>query len=414
VPERTYRRRVQTPVASRPSAGTRPRSRLAALDLLRFLAAFAVVAFHYTSRTNTAFGTDVSRVFPQLGQVTALGALGVQLFFMISGFVILKSIWGRSTQDFVASRVSRLFPAYWCALVVTAAVMLLVRPEPVNQKLTLSEALTNLTMVQTAFGVRNVDGVYWTLYVELKFYLLIALFALVGLTRNRIIAFAMLWPVAGAVAHDKGEVFLSTVLASEHAVFFATGMLLYLIHREGHSAFLWGLVVLQWALAMQSCRSYLLPFLEAGTDRTLSLSWVELAVTVIFAAVALATVSPLSRLSVRWMSLLGALTYPLYLVHENWGYIVIHATHGALGQLPALALAVVGSLAAAYAIHRLVERPLAPRLGDLVRRGLQSGAPEAPRTATLPVPAPRPTAVRPPVPTSPAVEAQAPRVPSSV
>ena len=406
---------MQRSDASSPSAGTRPRRRLAALDLLRFIAAFAVLAFHYTSRTNTAFGTDVQRVFPQLGQFTALGALGVQLFFMISGFVILKSVWGRSTQDFVASRVSRLFPAYWCALIATGAVMLLLRPQPVNQNLKLSEVLTNLTMVQSAFSVRNVDGVYWTLYVELKFYLLIGLLSLVGLTRNRIIAFAMLWPVVGAVAHDKGEVFLSTVLASEHAVFFATGMLLYLVHREGHSAFLWGLIVLQWALALQACSSYLVPFLEAGTDRTVPLWWVQVAITAIFAAVALTTVSPLSRLSWGWMSVLGALTYPLYLVHENWGYVIIHATHGALGQLPALALAVAGSLAGAAAIHFLVERPAAPRLRELVRRGLEPGGPETSEASLVRrVTGHLPAAPRATVTTAPDRETELPRVPSSV
>ena len=68
---------------------------------------------------------------------------------------------------------------------------------------------------------------------------------------------------------------------------------------------------------------------------------------------------PASRLSV-WV---GLMTYPVYLLHQNIGYMLIEALRGALAQFPLRVLLVFGIVvAAAWLIVRFVERPLAPRL----------------------------------------------------
>lgn len=114
-------------------------------------------------------------MFPTAFPFAAYGWLGVELFFLISGFVICMSCWGRSVGDFFTSRVTRLYPAYWFAVLATTAVLLLI---PGGQKpLPWPDVLTNLTMLQEPLGVRMVDGVYWTLFAELRFYLLFALVA---------------------------------------------------------------------------------------------------------------------------------------------------------------------------------------------------------------------------------------------
>ena len=91
-------------------AGTEEQ-RLHALDGLRFAAAMAVVLYHYTGRDSPAWGGSVQEVFPRLSHLTLYGGFGPYLFFMISGFVVLMSAWGRPVHSFVASRVGRLFPA---------------------------------------------------------------------------------------------------------------------------------------------------------------------------------------------------------------------------------------------------------------------------------------------------------------
>ena len=62
-------------------------------------------------------------------------------------------------------------------------------------------------------------------------------------------------------------------------------------------------------------------------------------------------------------------------MHENWGWVAIHALHEPLGQVPALVVTIALVLPAAAAIHVLVERPLAPRLRHAVRRGLRGPEP---------------------------------------
>ena len=60
------------------------------IDLLRFVAAFAVVLFHYTFR-GAAGEAFTSVAYPELAGITKYGCLGVDLFFIISGFVILMT-----------------------------------------------------------------------------------------------------------------------------------------------------------------------------------------------------------------------------------------------------------------------------------------------------------------------------------
>src|SRR5699024_10591942 len=110
-----------TATTSRAPTPVQRRGRLRAMDALRLLAALAVVLFHFTTRDHGRWGAQLPHeVFPALSHVVRYGYAGVHLFFTISGFVILMSVWGRSPRQFVASRISRLYPAFWVAVLATA------------------------------------------------------------------------------------------------------------------------------------------------------------------------------------------------------------------------------------------------------------------------------------------------------
>ncbi|HEY5463245.1 MAG TPA: acyltransferase [Hanamia sp.] len=135
------------------------------LDALRGIAAISVVFFHYTS------GKGLSKIF-------SLGVSAVDLFFLISGFVIFMSINKISSgKKFVINRISRLYPTYWFCVTFTFAVMMFLKITkfPINQiKIYGSwDYLANLTMFQLYFNVPNLDGPYWTLIVEMLFYIVI-------------------------------------------------------------------------------------------------------------------------------------------------------------------------------------------------------------------------------------------------
>ena len=94
--------------------------RLEILDVARFLAAISVVFYHYLYRGWTS-GEFIDIDFGQYEGLFKYGYLGVQFFFLISGFVICMSSEGKTTKEFLWGRVIRLYPAYWVCLLITLA-----------------------------------------------------------------------------------------------------------------------------------------------------------------------------------------------------------------------------------------------------------------------------------------------------
>lgn len=358
--------------------------RLVAVDGLRFLAALGVVLFHFTNRENDAWGAPVGEVFPELAGVTVYGALGVPLFFMISGFVILMSVQGKTVSHFVGSRVARLFPAYWAAVLITGLYLLLRRDSPgvgSFDDFGFAGWVANLTMMQPAVGVAHVDGVYWTLWVELKFYVLLGLMLLVGITRNRIIALCVFWPLFAAVASRFDEPLLNQLLEPTYAPFFAIGMLVYLIWKEGASFLVVAILFMNWAFTIVSAYNFFGPqFLTSPSNPHVVAAIFTAFIVVLLAA----TVGPLSKAAWPWITVAGALTYPLYLLHEELGWGIISSFPQELPRYLVLVIAIVIVLAIAWLINRFVERPLAPLLRRAVARSL-APRPVLPPTAPDPV-----------------------------
>lgn len=338
------------------------------LDSLRFLAAASVVFYHFTARRTSVWGEATIDVFPHLHPFTRYGYLGVDLFFFISGFVILMTAWGRDVPHFVASRVGRLFPAYWTGVLLTGLLLLLTGK--LMKDISPITVLSNLTMTQRAGGLGDVDGAYWTLWVELRFYLIIAVFLLVGITRNRVLAFAALWPVcATAFDHSGSHSWFGMLVLPREAPFFAAGMVLYIAYREGLSKFLGFLLGYQLVLAMTYAYSDL-DNIAGTTGGTANGLIASLVVGVMFGLVALATLTPLRRIGWGWLTALGALTYPLYVLHEYWGWFVIVKLHDRLSVPLTLVCAIAVVVAMATAVHQLVEKPLGPRLRRWTTEGL--------------------------------------------
>jgi peptidoglycan/LPS O-acetylase OafA/YrhL len=368
----------QHPPASQPGA----RSRLAVLDGLRLLAATMVVFYHYVGVPNAkigqqgrsealAWGTSAANIFPHsLHQAATFGWTGVELFFMISGFVICMSGWGRRPADFFVSRVVRLVPAYWTATLLTAAVLM------AFPKLTAgiqpSMVLTNFTMVQSAYGIPNLVPAYWTLFVELTFYLLFGLVAIGGVTYRRMVTFCVLWSVASIPAANSHDPVLNMIINPPYSPFFVAGIAFFLIYKFGSNLLLWAIVAYSWLIAVNQ-------------PHTSPPPQVVILISAFFVIMAVVATHRLDRVSWRWLTVAGALTYPLYLIHQDIGFTIFSY----LGHsVPPLLLAVgtyVTMLAVAWLIHRGVERPVAPilkaRLSEAVARVRLSGPRPAMATA---------------------------------
>ena len=305
--------------------------RLHSIDALRFLAAAGVVVYHFIVRWTNVWGKDPGDRFADAGPVIMYFALAPELFFVVSGFVILWTAWGRSVPQVVASRLARVYPAYWAALALTSVLLLVIWPQ--GKRISLAEVAVNVTLLQEAFGLRNVDGVYWTLWTELRFYLLIAVFAAIGFTRRRVILFAAAWPPVALVVDALGWGLGSTLLISRYAPFFAGGMLLYLIYRDGHGRLLWALVGLNAALALYTTVPAQLATLRRVTAFEPNAVVLGVLVVGLFAAVAATAMTRLRDVQWPFLAVLGALTYPLYLIHQFWPELGHRGSSGRVSRL---------------------------------------------------------------------------------
>jgi len=353
-------------VTAAPAPAVARAPRLAALDGLRFAAALGVLAYHFTTRQTTSWGRDLADVAPAVSSWAVYTSLGPELFFVISGFVILMTAWGRSVPDVIGSRVGRLFPAYWVAVLATGSLLLWVWQGKVVAG---GQVLVNLTLLQSLFDVKHVDGVYWTLWVELRFYLLMVLLAAVGVTRRRVLWFAALWPAAAMLARALGWSDAVTWLVAPYAPLFAAGMALYVIHRTGHALLPWLLVAGNAALAAGALVPARMRSLGENSVVAPRPALLTVALLGCVALVAVVALTPLARWRWAGLTAAGALTYPLYLLHEYWGLWVVHLLHDRLPVAVVLAAAVGLSLLLAWLVHRCVEVPFGPRLRRATTRG---------------------------------------------
>ncbi|OIV36175.1 acyltransferase [Mangrovactinospora gilvigrisea] len=352
------------------------------MDGLRLVAALAVCLYHYAGRggpVTAAWGGDPRTLFPALRPVAVYGCLGVELFFVISGFVICLSSWGRTVGAFARSRVSRLFPAYWVAVVLVTAVFLVVR-FPGERPAPASDILANLTMSQSGLGAHRVLGVCWTLWIEAKFYLLWAV-AVVwrGVTYRRALAFGWLWLAAVVLTGGlKSQPLVDQLLIPQYAPFFIGGLALHLVHRFGGAPQTWGLVGAAFLVGQyQDVQS------STGNGRThLGIIIADLMAFLLVAGVALGW---FDWAKWRWLTTAGALTYPFYLIHEHLGWVAVRELRlrAGLPDAAVLPLTVAVMLALAWLLHRWVEQPLGPWLKRALAR-------MPARLPAEPVPEPRP------------------------
>ncbi|MFI5615854.1 acyltransferase family protein [Streptomyces sp. NPDC051567] len=363
IPPLPVRDGIPSPQPDRRDGGGRGprRPRLYVLDGLRLIAALSVVGFHWAGVNlhPEVWGQKPKTLMPTVNAVASYGWTGVQLFFLISGFVICMSCWGRSPREYFVSRVIRLYPAYWFAVIATALVVnYAVTVRPSRKPLSISDVLTNLTMLQRPLWVPEVDGVYWTLWVELRFYLLFAVVAVMGLTYRRVLAFCGIWTIIAVITPYTEIGLLDLLFLPNDAPYFIAGVALYLVYRFGMNPMLLGVIGFSWLLAQNRMHNTLGAYRhEVGFD----LSWkVTAGLSAVFFLVMLAAATGVfDRIQWKWLTVAGALTYPVYLLHQEMGWAMIRwgRDHG-ITPFPLLAMCLAAILLLSWLVHRIVERPL--------------------------------------------------------
>jgi peptidoglycan/LPS O-acetylase OafA/YrhL len=262
------------------------------IELLRFIAALAVVYFH-------AVGTLRAVAFPEIGPnpLTELGAAGVDVFFVISGFVIFLSLTrkNRTPIEFARDRLIRLVPAYWILtishLVILASVAILRAAEvPFD----FSWTIQSLFFVSQPLG-NNLPLISqgWSLEIEMLFYLLVA----VGLIIKNPIA-NIVFPAVALVS------LVSFGLLPDLALEFIFGGLLgYLYTRIKFPA------PVAIGAGVIGIVLFVAPVILGAVDAPRWVTWGIPSMLVVFSAI------NLPQLNWKILPTIGAASYPVYLLH---------------------------------------------------------------------------------------------------
>jgi peptidoglycan/LPS O-acetylase OafA/YrhL len=329
-------------------------ARVEEIDVLRGLAALCVMVSHYTwycvkSFQEAPFGLELHTIY---------GFYAVQLFFIISGFVISLTLEKcRTWHDFAFSRLTRLYPAYWAAL----SLMVVVDHVVFGKPLWMGGYAANLTMLQEFMGFPNLDGVFWSLTVELAFYAMMAVLLATGLlARIELVAaiwlgLACLWSLAEQYLGIALPAFLPRYLILRHVPFFVAGIMFYRVAVMGRTRPRVALLLAALAAA---------GLIDGLWDRAIpAVGWIDgferLGVAALLFTIFGFAVSGRLRFAVSPVTLwLGGISYSLYLCHRNLGFSLLSRLHE-LG-VPvwlAFALTLLMALILAAGLTYLVERP---------------------------------------------------------
>ena len=345
----------------------RERPRLYAIDGIRLVAALMVAVHHYVGSWrvdqpgNAVWGRPVSDTMPTVFHFAAYGWIGVEIFFVISGFVICMSCWGRSPRQFFVSRVIRLYPAYWFAIAFTTAVLVVL--PGVWDRMRARDVLLNFTMLQAGSNVGNVDGVYWTLWSELRFYLLFLLVVATGLTYRKVVVFCCVWGAAAMLTPVADSRLLTLFANPDGAWYFIAGLALYLMYRFGQDLLLWGILAMSWLMGQRELGKRIDTVEHVSSWRGALLIY-----TVFLLVMVAIALGATDRIRWKWLVTAGSLTYPLYLMHYAAGTTVINRLKDTMDARLLVASVIAGFLLLSWLVHRVVEAPVA----RLLKRGLET------------------------------------------
>ena len=308
-----------------------------------------VLFYHFCFVFYYAKTTQVD--LPILRELFKYGYLGVELFFIISGFVISLSASSRNAYGFLKSRLGRLYPVFWASAVVTG-LFLLFGGNIINSPLTWGKFLSNMTMVPQIIpgGYTLLDPSYWTLGVEIKFYFIIFLL-LIFKQFKRIELFSII----ASIFITLGIFFINMPII--WSSYFIAGILFYKVYKEGLTPWrIFGLcntLFISIYFSLARIPNHNANFADADFNPT-TITLYILAFFIIFLLISLNKIKIHNN---KYINLLGILTYPLYLLHQQIARILF--TYANIKNIPlyvSFTFILILLFGLSYIIHILFER----------------------------------------------------------
>ena len=361
--------------------------RLKHIDSIRGLAALAVIYSHvleYPVRRGLVTYGFEQHLFNFLVEYLVVGKVAVTVFFAVSGFVIPFSLFKFKSKPillFAISRFFRLYPAYWVSIPFGLFFLFVLPGHAVSPQL----VIMNMTMLQQFFGVQNIIELYWTLQIELIFYVICAmLFAMKRLDDVRIVTGAGLFFIACAVILGAFRFFLEkkypvALPLSLSVMFWGLCIRFYAMDRE-----LWRrpLIIITAALIVFIP---IVSMLAYNKDMGFQETWYKYTATYYLAIALFYLLYRYIRITNPVFVYLGTISYSVYL----FGYVVQEALLRVFGNdiflLPVhvfMLVTSIATIAVASVVYRWVEAP-AVALGRKIIKFHEAKEP-----AGVPVPEP--------------------------
>lgn len=303
--------------------------RLHSLDGFRALAIALVIGFHYFARWAPPLSPASLYPYGSLAAnitIFRYGYLGVKLFFIISGFVISMTLFRSSNLgNFARKRFARLFPNMLLCSTITFVVLKTLPHTtfPVSWK----DFLPSLTFTDPVLwnsamqhDVHAMDGSYWSLFAEVKFYFWISLLYFSFQGRNFFhkvgISFALLVGLLTAirVLALPHQWVIEFLFAANYLPWFVTGIGFFALYREPSSR-------IGWILLAESAGAILVQALTKSANLTPEVIAWTISDALFFAL--LYKPHWLSPFSARPVAAIGMASYSLYLLHQDTGVAML-------------------------------------------------------------------------------------------
>lgn len=293
------------------------------ITVLRFFASFLVVLYHYTYRYFERNDVNGYELF-------AFGSIGVEMFFILSGYLLINSIVKYDSRTFIYQRFKRIYPTYVAGMFLTILIVYLL----IDKSPAFSDLIANMLFLNIPFGIDSIDGVYWTLFIEVCFYLMLFLLSLV--TKRVPEVFVGIAVLTLALRVGKIDCPTISILSIfSYGWLFASGAALRLFQKTNSTWYMiLGLLLL------------------LGHSFYVKMTLKEL-VIVLVTFVIIDLSSRVKNLNLpKSMVFLGTISYPVYLTHQEVGY----ALFDVLGWSKVLVLLVIGLIVfIAWLLHKYVE-----------------------------------------------------------
>jgi peptidoglycan/LPS O-acetylase OafA/YrhL len=365
-----------TPVGAAVHTVTAGQPRLTFANQLRGVAAILVVATHLFGTyfvapgyvSGVTFSRDLGLVEPDwvpYFHPSFSGPLGVALFCLISGFVIPCSLMGKPALGFLLSRFFRIIPTYCTALAISMlALHLSARYWDNIFRHSAREIVANALLIHHMLGTESVDPVNWTLSVEVKFYLLMAVCGRWLLRSSLLPCLYFLGAALAVAAASPSFPKIASMLALElnYVIFMLIGTTFFQHYRAIigtralwlRSTLLFALFAASWSLGPQRAQ---FPDITMYYLYALLLFALAYRLRERFRPVAL-------------LDFLADISFPLYALHSLAGWVLLKLLMGnGMAFGPALTLTGAAIVGVAWLLHRAVEMP-SNRLGKRLATAL--------------------------------------------